>query len=196
MKRLSWLFLFLCLGCANWAQAETSRAPRAPEVPPPSPAQQMADVFDRLARSKDADETLGLLAKLERLRQASGSDTSDLLLQRAHAAMDKQSYPLAVSLLDAVIAMRPQWAEGWNARATVRYLTGDPEGSMADIAETLKREPRHIGALAGMAAIYEDAGHNEEALRVYERALEIAPGFAPLRTASDRIKAKIAGQSL
>ena len=99
----------------------------------------------------------------------SGSDTADLLLRRARQAIGAEEYPDALKILDATIALQPDWAEGWNARATARYLDDDYDGSMADIAQTLKREPRHLGALMGMAAILEARGKTEDALKVYER---------------------------
>ena len=83
----------------------------------------------------------------------SGSDTGDLLLERAHKAIAAQDYDAAEQILDAAIAFMPDRAEAWNARATLRYLDDDYDGSMADIAQTLKREPRHLGALIGMASI-------------------------------------------
>ena len=88
----------------------------------------------------------------------SGSDTGDLLLKRARQAIGVEHYADALKILDQTIALLPDWAEGWNARATARYLDDDYNGSMADIAQTLKREPNHLGALMGMAAILEARG--------------------------------------
>ena len=90
----------------------------------------------------------------------------------------------------------PDRAEAWNARATLRYLDDDYDGSMADIAETLKREPRHLGALMGMASILELRDKKKEALEVYQRALSIAPHWKTAQEAVDRLKADIAGQEL
>ena len=127
---------------------------------------------------------------------SSGSDTSDLLMSRALQAMQGKSYPLALEVLDAIVDLQPDWAEGWNKRATVRWLAGDSKGSMADIAETLKLEPRHLGALSGLGAILEEAGQREEALRVYQRGLDIAPNYGPMKDAVKRLKAAVAGQTL
>ena len=110
--------------------------------------------------------------------------------------MVANAYPAAQKILDAAIALLPDWAEGWNARATVRYLDDDYRGSMADIAETLKREPRHLGALMGMGAILESSGKREEALKVYERALAIAPHWNKAEAPIKRLKAALAGQEL
>ncbi len=67
---------------------------------------------------------------------------------------------------------------------------------MADIAETLKREPRHLGALMGMATILEARGKREEALQVYERALAIAPHWRNAEEPIERLKAELAGEEL
>ena len=117
-------------------------------------------------------------------------------MSRALQAMQGKSYPLALEVLDAIVDLQPDWAEGWNKRATVRWLAGNSKGSMADIAETLKLEPRHLGALSGLGAILEEAGQREEALRVYQRGLDIAPNYGPMKDAVKRLKAAVAGQTL
>jgi tetratricopeptide (TPR) repeat protein len=173
-------------------------APQAkPDEPAPqTPAEARADIYARLAAAKDADETAGLITLLLHAYSESGSDTGDLLLRRARQAIGAEEYPDALKILDATIALLPDWAEGWNARATARYLDDDYDGSMADIAQTLKREPRHLGALMGMATILEARGKTEDALKVYERALAIAPHWRNAKEAADRLKAALAGNEL
>jgi tetratricopeptide (TPR) repeat protein len=166
------------------------------EPPAQTPAEARADLYARLAAAKDADETAGIITLLLHAYAESGSDTADLLLRRARQAIGAEEYPDALKILDATIALEPDWAEGWNARATARYLADDYDGSMADIAQTLKREPRHLGALMGMAAILEARGKKEDALKVYERALAIAPHWRNAEEAAGRIKAALAGDEL
>jgi tetratricopeptide (TPR) repeat protein len=181
------------------AQAEPEAQPpqAKEETPPPqTPEQARADLYARLAAAKDADETAGIITLLLRAYAESGSDTGDLLLQRARKAIGAEEYPDAMKILDATIALLPDWAEGWNARATARYLDDDYNGSMADIAQTLKREPRHLGALMGMAAILEARGKKEDALKVYEQALAIAPQWRNAQQAADKLKAALAGDEL
>ena len=67
---------------------------------------------------------------------------------------------------------------------------------MADIAQTLKREPNHLGAVMGMATILEARGKREDALKVYERALTIAPHWRNAEEAADKLKAALAGSEL
>ena len=193
-------------GAPAWA-AEPSTAPDAEpdgqspqskqdEPPAKTPAEERADLYARLAASKDADETEGIIGRLLHSYSESGSDTGDLLLQRARHAIGVEQYADALKILDQTIALLPDWAEGWNARATARYLDDDYNGSMADIAQTLKREPKHLGALMGMGTILEARGKREEALKVYERALAIAPHWRNAQEAADKLKAALAGSEL
>ncbi len=173
----------------------------APAAAPPTAAAQTSgerldELFARLAATKDADEAAGIVAAIGRLDMRSGSDTSDLLMARAVATLDSGNYSVSLALLDAVVRLQPQWAEGWNKRATARYLAGDAKGAMADIAQTLARDPRNLDALAGMGSILEDSGLREQALRAYERALALAPQWRPASEAVARVKAALAGQAL
>ena len=172
------------------------QAPQAKkdEPPPKTPAEERAELYARLAASKDADETSGIITLLLHTYSESGSDTADLLLRRARQAIGVENYSDALKILDATIALLPDWAEGWNARATARYLDDDYKGSMADIAQTLKRDPNHIGALMGMGMILEAREKREEALKVYERVLEIAPHWRNAQEAADKLKAALAGE--
>ena len=173
-------------------------APQAKKDEPPekTPAEERADLYTRLAAAKDADETSGIITRLLHNYSESGSDTADLLLRRARQAIGVENYSDALKILDATIALDPDWAEGWNARATARYLDDDYKGSMADIAQTLKREPKHLGALMGMGMILEAREKREEALKVYERVLEIAPHWRNAQEAADKLKAALAGSEL
>ena len=161
-----------------------------------TPAEERAELYTRLAGSKDADETSGIITRLLHNYSESGSDTADLLLKRAHQAIGVENYADALKILDATVALDPDWAEGWNARATARYLDDDYKGSMADIAQTLKREPKHLGALMGMGMILEAREKREEALKVYDRVLEIAPHWRNAQEAADKLKAALAGSEL
>jgi tetratricopeptide (TPR) repeat protein len=202
-------------GASTWADEPPAapeatpdvQAPQAqPDGPPPqakkdeppekTPAEERAELYTRLAASKDADETSGIITRLLHNYSESGSDTADLLLRRARQAIGVENYSDALKILDATIALQPDWAEGWNARATTRYLDDDYKGSMADIAQTLKREPKHLGALMGMGMILEAREKREEALKVYERVLTIAPHWRNAQEAADKLRAALAGSEL
>jgi len=197
MFRLRAAFLLLWLAAAAPLHAQDAPAPPAPsEAPAKTDAERIEGLFTRLGQTEDGEEAAGIVMALQRLWLHSGSDSADLLMSRSIAAMDAQNYPLALQLLDSLVAAYPDWAEGWNKRATARFYAGDAEGSMADIAETLKRNPRHIGALSGLGAILDGAGLPEDALRAYEKGLALAPHYPPLVEAAQRLRVSLAGRSL
>ncbi|KMW57194.1 TPR domain protein [Candidatus Rhodobacter oscarellae] len=69
----------------------------------------------------------------------------------------------------------PDYAEGWNQRATLFYLTGQFERSLADVDEVLAREPRHFGALSGKAVILFNQGKLPLAQVAVREALKYHP---------------------
>jgi tetratricopeptide (TPR) repeat protein len=123
----------------------------------------------------------------------SGSATINLLMQWADKAIQEKRNAAAMDFLDQVIALKPDYAEGWNRRATLNYAIGDYRKSMEDINQVLRIEPRHFGALAGMAAILSEAGNDELTLKAWERFLEIYPANRAAQEQANTLSEKIAG---
>ncbi len=127
---------------------------------------------------------------------ASGSDTCNLLMGRVKAATDGKDFDLAIKLLNAVIALKPNYAEAWNRRATVYYLQQDYGHAIADIAEVLKREPRHFGALSGLGMILQDIGDDKHALEAYRKALDVDPRLDNLADTVKTLTEKVEGRAI
>ena len=89
--------------------------------------------------------------------------------------MEKKKFDVALDFLDQVVTLSPAYAEGWNRRATVHYMMHNFAKSMADIDHTLQLEPRHFGALSGMAEIMKETERKQLALDAYQRVLDIYP---------------------
>jgi tetratricopeptide (TPR) repeat protein len=126
----------------------------------------------------------------------SGSAAMDLLLQRGRDAMSAGETEAAIEHFTALIDHAPEFAEGWNARATAYFQAGLYGPSVADIAQTLRLNPRHFGALAGFGRILEETDKPEEALKVYRSALAIHPQLQGVKSAVERLEAKASGQEL
>ena len=154
------------------------------------------ELFARLAAAKDEAEANGIANLIERRWSRSGSDTADLLMSRATEAIGKKEYPVAIELLDRVLALEPQWAEAWNRRATAFYLLDDPASSMADIRQVIEREPRHFGAWAGLGHILMAGNDRARALEAFRKAHAIHPHLGKLKEVIDRLAPEIDGRDL
>lgn len=111
----------------------------------------------------------------------SGDQATDRLFERGLAQMQSRELPDAVETFSQVIGMKPDFAEGWNKRATVYFLLGEDELSLKDCAEVLKRNPRHFGVLSGYGQIYVRKGDLERALDYFRRALDVNPNMEGVR---------------
>ena len=89
--------------------------------------------------------------------------------------MNHRAFEAALTSFNTVIEMRPDFAEGWNKRATLYYLVGEFERSIADVERTLALEPRHFGALSGLGLINMALERPVEALAAFEAALAVHP---------------------
>jgi tetratricopeptide (TPR) repeat protein len=182
---------------AGTAKAEALKKAMAPHPPHAALRGQMLDVlFKRLASAADPDEARAVAEVIGKIWAQSDSDTAELLMQRAGAAMAARQYPLALELFDKVIALQPTWAEAWNKRATVRFLADDLDGAMADIKQVLKLEPRHFGALAGAGIIFRKEGLDKGALAAFRKALEINPQQPELRSLVDKLEIDVEGRGI
>jgi tetratricopeptide (TPR) repeat protein len=126
----------------------------------------------------------------------SGSDTCTLLMTRVKDATDGKNYDLAIKLLDAVIAIKPDYVEAWNRRATVYYLKQDYGHSLADLRAVLAREPRHFGALSGLGLILQDIGDDKDALTAYRKALAIDPHLDNIPEVVKTLSEKVEGRPI
>lgn len=178
-------------------KAEAIRKALAPRPPVAEVRRHTLDeLYAKLAASRDADEAKGLASLIATIWMRSDSDTANLLMQRASAAIAVKDYPLALAVLDRLVDLDPGWAEAWNKRASVRYFSGDYDGSMDDIGHVLKLEPRHFGALEGMAAILERTGFEKRALDIYRRALAVYPHQEELEKVIEKLTLSVEGQGI
>lgn len=126
----------------------------------------------------------------------SGSDSMDLLLERGRKAMSAGDFGAAIEHLTALTDHAPDFAEGWNARATAYYQSGLYGPSIKDIGRVLTLNPRHFGAISGLALILEQIGKQEEALQAYREVEAIHPHRANLQEAIERLERKVGGTDL
>lgn len=154
------------------------------------------DLYRRLAETKTSAEADAIAAAIDRVRMRSGSDTIDLLMGRALTASQSGDNALAIELLSAVIGLKPDFTEAWNKRATLLFMENNFARSMSDIAETLKRDPRHYGAWAGLGMILFQTDDKKRAYDAFKRALAINPHLDDIRKTVDDLKLDVEGQGI
>lgn len=123
----------------------------------------------------------------------SGSASIDLLLHWSNEAIQRSDFHIALDLLDQIVTKKPDFSEGWNRRATLHFMMNNHAKSMVDINRVLELEPRHFGALSGMALILEQAGHKQAALEAWQRTLDVYPAMENAQDALIRLEDELAG---
>jgi tetratricopeptide (TPR) repeat protein len=155
----------------------------------------MADVPALIAALGEDDDAL-VRAIAERsiwaLWSRSGDADTDALLAEGMDQMTARRFPESIATFTRIVERRPDFAEGWNKRATARFLAGDLDGSAADCDEVLRRNPWHFGALSGYGLIHMKQGRLNAALDAFERALALNPNMIGVRANVEAIREELA----
>jgi tetratricopeptide (TPR) repeat protein len=150
----------------------------------------MADV-PRIAQAlRDPDRAVRILAEaaLWEVWSRSGDKEIDRLFAAGVQELSEGRWDDAVTTFTKVIARKTEFAEGWNKRATVYYLMGEYQKSLADCDEVMKRNPFHYGALSGYGMIYGQLDQPLRALEFYEQALGVNPNLDGVRNAVELLR--------
>jgi tetratricopeptide (TPR) repeat protein len=158
-----------------------------------TPKQRLDALFAELKKEGDEEKARQVAERIRLEWQDSGSATVNLLMQWANTAITDDKQTVALDILDQVIVLAPNYVEGWNRRATLHYQMGNYRKSMSDINRVLAIEPRHFGALAGMAAMLESSGKNELAMRAWQQFLDIYPSDRKAQEQLGELAEKLAG---
>jgi tetratricopeptide (TPR) repeat protein len=132
-------------------------------------------LFAQLKTAADPMAAMEIEAKIWAIWLEANDPAIDQLMSEGSEAMGIQRFGTALEKFNAIIAQKPDFAEGWNKRATLYYLMGNYEQSLADIDHTLELEPRHIGALSGLGLVNMKMEREEAAADAFERVLKIDP---------------------
>ena len=168
MKRL----IILIILFSNFAQADQKD-------------ERLIDLFDKLFLSTNNMEASKLLFNIWDIWSIANNQETQIIFDEANQFMDVGELDNAIKLFTKVVKQSPEFAEGWNKRATVYFLKGELNKSISDIEKTLNLEPRHFGALDGLAEIYLMQDDLVGAAVIYRRILEIIPSS---KKSQDRLK--------
>ena len=164
-------------------------------LPAASPADQtdprLPDLFEVLQSATTPDR----IGRAERLIWMiwleSGREDVDHLMETGIEEMGSGRFRESIATFGRIIELAPEFAEGWNKRATAYYLAGEIDASIADVERTLALEPRHFGALSGLGLLHLAKGNELGALRAFEATLEVHPRASAARFYVPRLRAKL-----
>jgi tetratricopeptide (TPR) repeat protein len=206
--------LFSCLivwtiaAASAWAQQELSREAALKSLEN-SEVETRAAAADRLGEVGAMDDVVALLNSLRddnelvrntaeqsiwRIWARSGDPTVDRLYARGIREMNEGSMIRAISTFTEIIKLKPDFAEGWNKRATLYFMTEQYDKSLEDCDEVLKRNPYHFGALSGYGHIHVEFRLLEQAIEYFQRALKINPNMGSIARLIDRLERQIKDQ--
>lgn len=185
-------------------QAEPQPLPPLADEPivigePPGPEvteeMQIGALFEELANPENRNWE-ATQNQIRRMWNRSGSASMDLISRRADNAIEAEDLDTALIHLNDLTRLAPDFAEGWNKRATVHFMRGEYGPSLEDIARTLRLEPRHFGALSGLGIILDRVGDKKGALEAYRRAAKLHPNLPGVQDGIKKLTPEVDGQRL
>ena len=154
------LIVFLLFSCSLKADQNDAR---------------LEDLFDILSKTESEDQINQVISSIWDIWHETNDPSIEADFYRGLESMRTGDLIMAVAFFTRVIDKNPNFAEGWNKRATVYYMLGKFDASMMDIHETLKLEPRHFGAMDGMGLIFIHLEKFDKAIDIYDQMLKIFP---------------------
>ena len=156
----------------------------------------LADLHERLIAAENTENAEVVADTIEQMWLYSGSDTTSLLMERALEALHGKKPEVSLKILDGVVALKPDFAEGWNRRAYVHFAQKDYASALRDLQRVLAIEPRHFKAINGLATILREFGEKRNALKAYRMLLQVHPFSADAEQAVKELEREVEGESL
>ena len=159
-------------------------------------ARLLDNLMARLQRATSQEQAKAIENTILQLWLRNYSPSVEVLMKQAIKAMNDEQFAPALTLLDTVIELAPDYAEAWNKRATAYFYERDYERSLADIEQVLQLEPRHFGALTGRGLVEQARGKKKEALNAFREALEIHPFLDGAKSGVKALRKEVEGERI
>lgn len=160
------------------ALAAMAPAPLFAQTDPPAPMTAVSEtgaLYEALRSSDTQAEADRIAGQIWEVWLTAPDEPAQALLDDAMQRRQALDFLGAINVLDRLVGAYPDYAEGWNQRATLYFMRGDYDASLADVAEVLAREPRHFGALSGKAVILFRQGKTALGQLALRQALDVHP---------------------
>jgi tetratricopeptide (TPR) repeat protein len=166
---------------------------------PKTPAERekmLSDLYALLATADSEDSAKAVAEAIERIWLYSGSPTVDLLMERAFKAVAEKKLDVAITFLNRVVDMAPDYAEAFNRRAYVNFMRNDFDHALGDLRRVLALDPSHFKALEGLGQILRDIGQKKPALKAFRQLLAVHPYWPGAKEAIEELERDVDGQGI
>jgi tetratricopeptide (TPR) repeat protein len=167
----------------------------APIAPSSAPKSELDELFDRLKHPRDQSDADEIESRIVEIWGESPSDTANLLYSRGLEAIDDDK-ELALELFSCVTELQPDFAEAWQELGAVNYALDAHDAAIFDLERALQLEPRHYGALLGLASIFEIYNSKKAALEALRKAYAINPSIPNLENRIRGLARDVEGQRI
>jgi tetratricopeptide (TPR) repeat protein len=154
-------------------------------------AAELPALFDQLLNEVDSESSIGIEGQIWQHWLDAPDKNSANLLSQVTNALGVRRLEIALRLSTQLVDSYPDFAEGWNKRATIHYLLGNNAQSVADIRETVRLEPRHFGAISGLGMIFVRENNFPAALQAFEQVLKISPASRGAKRSIEQVRREI-----
>lgn len=208
MRRFA-LTLLLC-GLPSMAAAQPSEKKPDAETAAPIPqyslneavndpqkrAALIEELFKRLKSSPSEEDAQRVATAIDALLAQTGNAAADLFMQWGEESVKTGDLARGMDYFDGAALLTPNAPEPYHKRAIVYYAQDDYARALADLQRAYALEPRHIGVLTGLAAVFADLNRDKESLHAYERALALNPHLEDAQKLTDGLRRKVEGDRI
>jgi tetratricopeptide (TPR) repeat protein len=166
---------------------------------PRTPAERekaLSDLYAHLATAADEAQAKTVAEAIERLWLNSGSDTVALLMDRAARAAQAKDTAKAMTFLDTVVDLAPDFTEGWHRRAKLHFQANSIERALGDLRRVLALDPNHFEALEAIAHVLKEIDQKRGALAAVRKLLDVHPFAEGAKQLHDELARAVEGQAL
>jgi tetratricopeptide (TPR) repeat protein len=157
---------------------------------------ELDSLFTALKSARSVAEAEPLEFAIWQAWMKSGDGAKDSMMHLGVSALEVGNLSVALAAFDALVEEAPGFSEAWNKRATVYFMMGDYDSSVADIMQTLSLEPRHFGALSGLGMIFVNIGKKDAAIAAFEKALSIHPQLPGIAAFVEESRGEFQGKGI
>lgn len=176
--------LAVCLGLCSGPAGADQTDPR------------LGELFSQLQMAASPGKASQVEAEIWSIWSEAGNPDIDKVYEIGTQALALGDLATALKIFDAIVAKAPNFAEGWNKRATIYFMMDRYEDSLADIDRTLELEPHHFGALSGLGLVNIKLDRDEAALDAFERVLKVSPQSDSAKANIEFVKQRIKDKSI